>query len=51
MPIAWSELGRIRSGDAFTITNTLQRLRRRKVDPWAEIGTVRQTLPVAGRQR
>ncbi|HVH34981.1 MAG TPA: DNA ligase D [Tahibacter sp.] len=52
MPIAWSELGRVRSGDAFTITNTVQRLRRRKVDPWAEIGGIRQTLPpVAGQKR
>jgi len=44
--IAWNELGRVKSGDAFTIRNAAQRLRRRKVDPWAELDAVRQTLPM-----
>lgn len=45
MPIAWTELGRVKSGDAFTIQNALYRVQRRKVDPWAEIDRVKQTLP------
>lgn len=48
MPIAWAELGRVKSGDAFTVQNALDRVRRRKVDPWAEIDGVKQTLPRMG---
>jgi len=45
MPLAWSELGRIKSGDAFTIRNAVKRLQRRSADPWAEIDKVEQALP------
>jgi len=45
MPLAWNELARLRGGDAFTIRNALDHVRRRKSDPWKSIGTVRQPLP------
>ncbi len=44
MPLAWSELGRIRSGDQFTFENALERVKS-KPDPWKRIGRVRQSLP------
>ena len=34
MPLAWEELGRVRSGDQFTIKNALARIRKRASDPW-----------------
>jgi bifunctional non-homologous end joining protein LigD len=44
MPLAWSELSaRIRS-DAFNVSNTRQRLKRRKRDPWRDFFKVRQTI-------
>ncbi|MEO8011358.1 MAG: DNA ligase D [Dokdonella sp.] len=45
MPITWSELGRVKSGDAFTIVNAPTRLRRRKQDPWAQMTSTKQALP------
>ncbi len=44
MPLAWAELGRIRSGDQFTIKNALERVRSKR-DPWEKITQLRQTLP------
>lgn len=49
MPLAWSELGKVKSGDAFTLQNALQRIERRKVDPWTELDAVKQTLPSVGK--
>lgn len=45
MPIGWNELGRVASGDAFTIANALTRLKRRRTDPWADMADTRQSLP------
>jgi len=45
MPLAWTELGRVKSGDAFTIANSIARLRRRKRDPWAQMKSTKQALP------
>ena len=44
MPVAWTELGRIRSGDQYTFANALERVKS-KPDPWKSIGRVRQSLP------
>lgn len=46
MPVAWEALARVRSGDEFTIENTVKRLKRRRIDPWADIGSIKQPLPV-----
>ena len=40
MPVAWSELGRLKSGNRYTVQNAMQRLDRVKKDPWAGIGRV-----------
>ena len=45
MPIAWSELARLKSGDAYTIRNAAQRAAARPSDPWAGIDGLRQQLP------
>ncbi|HEX3895098.1 MAG TPA: DNA ligase D [Rudaea sp.] len=44
MPLAWTELGRIRSGDQYTFANALERVTS-KPDPWKSIARVRQSLP------
>ena len=47
VPIDWSELGRLKSADQFTMLNVLGRLKRQRKDPWAGIGRVKQKLPNA----
>lgn len=44
VPIAWSELSTSLRSDQFTVTNIFNRLNRLKRDPWAEIGSVKQSL-------
>jgi bifunctional non-homologous end joining protein LigD len=46
-PIAWSELGSLRSADQYTVLNIRARLKRLRKDPWAGISRVRQKLPNA----
>lgn len=45
VPVAWSELSRLGSGERWTVTNILDRLRRKKSDPWAGYWTASQALP------
>ena len=42
-PLSWEELGRTKSAAEFTVLNLKKRFRS---DPWADIGKVRQKLPV-----
>ncbi|NZA27759.1 DNA ligase D [Luteimonas sp. SJ-92] len=44
LPLAWSELPRLKCGDAFTIKDVPARLKRRRKDPWAGIDKVKQNL-------
>jgi bifunctional non-homologous end joining protein LigD len=44
-PIDWSELGTLKSASQYTVLNLLARLKRRRKDPWAGIGRVKQKLP------
>jgi bifunctional non-homologous end joining protein LigD len=44
VPVAWSELGRVKGGDQWTATTIRTRLRRLKADPWAGYWTSRQRL-------
>ncbi|AHG65096.1 DNA ligase D [Advenella mimigardefordensis] len=44
-PLRWEELGRVKSSDAFTIRNVLQRLARLADDPWQALTRIRQSLP------
>ena len=45
VPIEWSELGTIKAADQYAVKNLMQRLSRRKKDPWAGIGRIKQSLP------
>lgn len=45
MPLAWEEIGRVKSGDAFTIRNAARRFSKSAKDPWTAIGAVKQALP------
>src|SRR4029078_11689722 len=45
MPIDWSELGGLKSANQYTVLNLMQRLARRRKDPWAGIARVKQALP------
>jgi bifunctional non-homologous end joining protein LigD len=44
-PLAWEELGRLRSADQYGVGNLRQRLRRQRDDPWADFLKLRQRLP------
>jgi bifunctional non-homologous end joining protein LigD len=44
-PVAWSELGRLKSANHYTVRNMVQRLKRLRRDPWAGMARVKQQLP------
>lgn len=46
VPLAWSELSRLRAGNHWTMATLPTRLARLKSDPWKGFFRVRQTLPL-----
>jgi bifunctional non-homologous end joining protein LigD len=44
VPIDWSELRTLDSANKYTVKNLMTRLKRKK-DPWADIGKMKQRLP------
>jgi len=44
VPIDWSELRRLKGANQYTVNNLMARLKRKK-DPWADIGNMKQRLP------
>ncbi len=48
VPIAWDELGTLKTPNQYTVANLPQRLARLRRDPWADIGKVKQRLPARG---
>ena len=44
MPLAWSELPKLKRADAFTIKDVPGKLKRRRKDPWEGIDTLKQNL-------
>jgi bifunctional non-homologous end joining protein LigD len=44
MPVSWEELGKVRSGDQYSVESALALMRRRKHDPWAGLLKARQQL-------
>jgi bifunctional non-homologous end joining protein LigD len=42
--VRWEELGRLRGGDAFTVSNIRDRLRRLRADPWQDYWKAKQRL-------
>lgn len=47
VPLVWSELGKIKSADAFDIRSVPARLKRLRGDPWKGFESVRQNLESA----
>jgi bifunctional non-homologous end joining protein LigD len=43
-PIAWEELGRVKSPQQFTVQNLPKRLKNLRSDPWAELPKLRQAI-------
>jgi bifunctional non-homologous end joining protein LigD len=50
-PLFWEEVERGVRSDAFTVRTLPQRLARLDQDPWAEIGTLRQSVSAATRKK
>jgi bifunctional non-homologous end joining protein LigD len=48
VPLAWSELAKLKRGDAFDLDSTVARLKRQRKDPWAGIDKLRQDLTSLG---
>jgi len=44
VPIDWSELRTLKGANQYTVNNLMARLKRKK-DPWADIGNMKQRLP------
>nr|WP_115526644.1 MULTISPECIES: DNA ligase D [Xanthomonas] len=51
VPLHWEELGKISGPDAFPIDKAVQRAKRQRVDPWAEVLAVKQRLPTGEGKR
>ena len=53
VPVSWEEVGRLRSGAAFTVDSLPRRLAHRGADPWAEMDAAAKPLEGAkpGRRR
>jgi bifunctional non-homologous end joining protein LigD len=51
MPVAWDELRRLKAANQFNVHNAVERLRRQKKDPWADIARIRQSISAAARKR
>lgn len=50
MPIGWEEIGKVKSGHAFTIANVPGLMQQRRRDPWAELNVVKQRLPAQSKR-
>ncbi|MGE3147661.1 MAG: DNA ligase D [Pseudorhodoplanes sp.] len=44
-PIAWDELGGLKTPNGYTVLNLMARLKKLKRDPWADMKKIRQKLP------
>lgn len=44
MPLRWEDLGKVKSGDAWTLRNAPARLKRLKAHPWGDFMALRQSL-------
>jgi bifunctional non-homologous end joining protein LigD len=50
VPLTWNELGKVPSGNHFTMELVERRLRRLTTDPWAGYQRLSQSLPSPGRR-
>ncbi|HAZ14093.1 MAG: DNA ligase D [Bdellovibrionales bacterium GWA2_49_15] len=46
LPISWSELPRLKSSDQFTLEKALQKIKRRRTDPWEKFLSVKQKIAI-----
>lgn len=44
MPLRWEDLGKLKSGDAWTLRNAPARLKRLKAHPWGDFAVLKQSL-------
>jgi len=44
MPLRWEDLGKLKSGDAWTLRNAPARLKRLKAHPWGDFMSLKQSL-------
>ncbi len=51
MPVEWSELKTLKAANQFNINNAIQRLKKQRKDPWAELATLRQSITAAAQKR
>jgi bifunctional non-homologous end joining protein LigD len=49
MPLRWSELGRVKAGDAYDLVSARRRMERVKAHPWEAWTKVKQDLDGAMR--
>jgi bifunctional non-homologous end joining protein LigD len=49
MPLRWSELGRVKAGDAYDLVSARRRMQRMKTHPWGEWTRIKQDLDGAMR--
>lgn len=45
MPVRWDEIARLKGGAAFDLKKALKRANSADADPWADIATLKQSLP------
>ncbi|MEB1660025.1 non-homologous end-joining DNA ligase [Xanthomonas campestris pv. campestris] len=45
VPLRWEELGKLSGPDAFPLDKAVQRAKRQRNDPWAEVLALKQVLP------
>ncbi len=51
MPVDWTELKTLKAANQFNINNAVQRLKKQRNDPWAELATLRQPITAAAQKR
>lgn len=44
MPLRWEDLGKVKSGNAWTLRNAPARLKRLKAHPWGDFAVLKQSL-------
>lgn len=46
LPLEWSELTKIKSSDQFTMAKALQKIKKRKADPWKQFFAIKQRIAI-----
>jgi bifunctional non-homologous end joining protein LigD len=51
LPVAWADLKHVKAANQFNIQNAVERLRRQKQNPWADLPRARQSISAAARKK